>query len=300
MELPLQRCGFRDVGVLSARPYFRRMAPDPLPQQGPNSTRTAADVRKATKPLVIGIAGGSGSGKSHLVHRLQARLPAGQVLVFPQDAYYHDRSDLDLPARQAINFDAPQAIDFDYMVRDLDRLVSGQAIALPDYDYWACRRSPGPTLEPAPIIVVEGILVLTQAALRERMDHRLFIDIPEDLRLIQLVERDKAERGRTADEVLERYQATVGPMHHRHVLPSREHADWIWTRFAPGQSPWPVADEGSSDAVLKEPSPAGEHALPKPGTSKPRPIDLEQLVQIMVQHVLCVRGQQQDARQRGH
>jgi uridine kinase len=203
----------------------------------------------------LGVAGGSGCGKSHLVQQIQSRLPDAQVAVLPQDAYYHDRSNLELAARKAINFDAPEAIDFDLMIRDLDALIEGQRILLPDYDYWACRRSPGSPLDPAPIVVVEGILVLGVEALRQRMDYRLFIDIPEDLRLIQLVQRDKAERGRSAEDVLDRYQATVGPMHHLHVLPSRRHADWIWTRFDPGESPWPMpSPEGQASGENGRPT----------------------------------------------
>lgn len=261
-------------------------ADDPSTDHGPRAW-AKAESRAPAKPIVLGIAGGSGCGKSYLVRQLKARLPKESVSILPQDAYYHDRSDLDLASRKAINFDAPQAIDFDLMVRDLERLKAGQPIDLPAYDYWACRRSPGTPLRPAPILVVEGILVLGVAALRAHMDYSLFIDIPEDLRLIQLVQRDKAERNRTADEVLQRYQETVGPMHHRHVLPSKAHADWLWTRFAPGVSPWasPQGEGAAASAsalqpLEEEPSQGGE--VEQHG---PKSIDLERLVQILSAHI---------------
>ena len=178
--------------------------------------------------MVIGIAGGSGSGKTTFVRGLRSRLKGIGMTVLAQDAYYHDRSDLSQLERQALNFDTPEAIDFDLMTAHARQLLAGEVVEQPVYDYLSCTRAEETErLEPAPVIVVDGILILGHAPLRAVMDLSVFLDIPADLRLLQLIERDVAERGRDAQAVLQRYMDTVRPMHLQYVEPSRVQADFV-------------------------------------------------------------------------
>ncbi len=155
-------------------------------------------------------------------------LEGESISVIPQDAYYLDLSHLTAAERVMQNFDHPHSIDFDLLVEHLTALRKGQTIQQPRYDYLSCRRFDETIpVGPAPIIIVEGILVLTHPGLRNMLDLKLFMHLPPDQRLVQIVERDIAERGRNAGEVLRRYLETVRPMHERYVEPSREFADLI-------------------------------------------------------------------------
>jgi uridine kinase len=177
---------------------------------------------------VLGIAGGSGCGKTTFVRGLRARLPEGHAVVVAQDAYYHDRSALSDAERRALNFDDPSAIDFALLTEHVRALKAGRPVGQPQYDYLTCARAAQTTpLAPAPVVIVEGILILAHEPLRREIDLALFIDIPDDIRLMQLIERDGAERERDAGEVLRRYRDTVRPMHLRHVQPSRDRADLV-------------------------------------------------------------------------
>jgi len=178
--------------------------------------------------IVLGIAGGSGCGKTTFVRALMRALPGETIAVLSQDAYYKDMGSLSPKEKLSYNFDDPAAIDFDRLVEDIAALRNGQAIDQPLYDFLTCRRMEETLrVEPQPVLILEGILVLTHAPLRELLDLKLFMHLAADQRLVQIVERDIAERGRDAGEVLRRYLETVRPMHERYVEPSREYADLI-------------------------------------------------------------------------
>jgi uridine kinase len=181
--------------------------------------------------VVIGIAGGSGSGKTTVQRRILERFGPGRIALLDHDAYYRDLAHLPLEVRARYNFDHPDALETDLMVAHLDRLLAGEAVRKPVYDFTHHRRL-AETVEvlPRPVVIVEGILVLGEPALRERMDIRLYVDAPDDVRLMRRIARDLEERGRTLDAVLAQYRATVRPMHLEFVEPSKRHADVIIPR----------------------------------------------------------------------
>jgi uridine kinase len=182
-------------------------------------------------PIVIGVAGGSGSGKTTVVRRIVDSLGDDQVTVLDHDRYYRDRSDLRLEERAALNYDHPDALETDLLVRHVVGLKAGQAIDTPVYDFALYART-GATVrfEPRHAIIVEGILVFTDAALRRLMDIKVFVDTDDDTRFIRRLQRDVAERGRTMDSVIEQYLQTVKPMHLEFVEPSKRYADVIVPR----------------------------------------------------------------------
>lgn len=181
--------------------------------------------------VVVGIAGGTASGKSTAVARV-ARALGDQALLLVHDRYYRD-----LPqgtAALAYNFDHPSALDTDALVADLDALRAGEAVALPSYEFHHHARSLlRERVEPRPVILVEGILVLAESKLRSRLDRAVYIDTPADIRLIRRVRRDMRERGRTVEAVLRQYETTVRPMHEAYVEPSRAHADIVLDGMLP-------------------------------------------------------------------
>lgn len=175
--------------------------------------------------FVIGIAGGSGSGKSTLVDQLLHGKDAAHVALLRHDAYYRNRTDMPEAVRAAENWDHPAALDTALFVAHIDALRVGRPVACPAYDFTTHSRSPATVLvDPRPVLLVEGLLLFAVPAVRERIDLRVFVDTPADLRLARRVARDVAERGRTAQSVVEQYLRTVRPMHHRYVQPSRRHA----------------------------------------------------------------------------
>jgi uridine kinase len=178
--------------------------------------------------MLIGIAGGTGSGKTTLAEKILGALPAGQALLLQHDSYYRDRGHL-LPAeRMMINFDEPGALEHDLLVRNLDALRSGQAVESPQYDFATHTRRPETRrLEPRPIVVVEGILLFAVAEVRERFDLRLYVDTPDDVRLLRRIKRDLLERGRDIESIESQYLATVRDMHERYVAPTRRYAHLI-------------------------------------------------------------------------
>ncbi len=178
--------------------------------------------------VLVGIAGGTGSGKTTLVSRIIQQMPRGRVIRIPQDAYYKDNSHVPAEKRPDINFDHPDSVDFDLLIHQLKLLKTGQAIEQPRYSYISCTRSPETlTVRPADVIILEGILILAHPELRELIDIKVYVDARPDDRLERIIKRDMEERGRTADQVLERYEITVKPMHYRYVEPSKEYADSI-------------------------------------------------------------------------
>ncbi|MDC7998930.1 uridine kinase [Gilvibacter sediminis] len=178
--------------------------------------------------LIIGIAGGTGSGKTTVVNQIVEELPAAELAVITQDSYYKDTSDLTYEQRVKINFDHPNSIDFPLLIQHVKALKSGQPIAQPVYSFKEHNRT-GETvaIAPMPVIIVEGILVLSQPELRELFDIKIFVDTDSDERLIRRLKRDICERGRDLNEVLERYQTTLKPMHQQFIEPSKAHADII-------------------------------------------------------------------------
>ena len=178
--------------------------------------------------LVIGIAGGSGSGKTTVVKSIIRQLP-GKVVVIPQDSYYKDSSHLPVEERRKINFDHPDAIDWKLLCQQIRELKQGKTIEQPVYSYITCSRSKTETVtvEPADVIIIEGILIFTCKELRDQLNIKIFVDADSDARLMRIIVRDIAERGRTIETAIEHYAATVKPMHLQFIEPSKRYADII-------------------------------------------------------------------------
>jgi uridine kinase len=180
------------------------------------------------KSFVIGVAGGSGSGKTTVVRRIVDSLGPGQVTLLDHDRYYRDRNDLRLEERAALNYDHPDALETDLLVSHVRALKSGQPVNVPQYDFTRhARLSETEAFQSRRALIVEGILVFTDAALRDLMDIKVFVDTDSDTRFIRRLQRDVAERGRTMDSVIDQYQSTVKPMHLEFVEPSKRYADVI-------------------------------------------------------------------------
>lgn len=178
------------------------------------------------RPLLVGIAGGSGSGKTTVADAVAEALP--EVALLQHDAYYRDRRDLDFEERTRLNYDHPDSLETELLIEHLDLLTQGIPIERPVYDFSVHLRSDEVVrIEPASIIVVEGILVLADKDLRDRLNLKIYVDTDPDLRLARRLERDITERGRTVDSVLNQYFETVRPMHLEFVEPSKRYADLI-------------------------------------------------------------------------
>ncbi|MEZ4875306.1 MAG: uridine kinase [Flavobacteriaceae bacterium] len=178
--------------------------------------------------LIIGIAGGTGSGKTTVVEQIVSELPENEVCVISQDSYYHDTSHLSFNERVKINFDHPKAIDFDLLVTHLKELRKGNTVEQPVYSFVEHNRTKETvTTYPKKVIIVEGILILTHPEIRELFDVKLYVHADSDERLIRRLRRDIAERGRDLNEVLNRYQSTLKPMHQEFIEPTKEYADII-------------------------------------------------------------------------
>ncbi len=178
--------------------------------------------------FIIGIAGGTGSGKTTVVRKIIEDLPEEQVAVIAQDSYYRDNSDIPEAERQKINFDHPSSLEFPLLVDHINTLKRGLPIAQPVYSYLTCTRSDETvTVEPKKVIIVEGILIFTHAPLRDILDLKVFVDADADDRLSRVIYRDLTERGRTVDVVLNRYHQTVKPMHLQFIEPTKRYADII-------------------------------------------------------------------------
>lgn len=180
------------------------------------------------KPIVIGIAGGSGAGKTTIAQHLIDRIGADVIAWLPYDAYYADLSHLTFTQRVHCNFDHPDAFDTALYVTHIDALCSGQHVTMPHYDFVSYTRSSGgQTMQPRPILLLDGILLFVPDAVRKRMDMRIFIDAPDDIRLMRRILRDTQSRGRDVASVCQQYLETVRPMHQQFVEPSRVHAHMI-------------------------------------------------------------------------
>ena len=179
-------------------------------------------------PLVIGVAGGSGSGKTTVVRRIVDSLGPEHVTRLDHDRYYRDRNDLRLEERAALNYDHPDSLETDLLVQHVRELKAGRPVEVPRYDFTRhARLQEKQAFQPRRALIVEGILVFTDAALRELMDIKVFVDTDSDTRFIRRLQRDVAERGRTMESVIEQYQSTVKPMHLEFVEPSKRYADVI-------------------------------------------------------------------------
>lgn len=178
--------------------------------------------------LIIGIAGGSGSGKTTVVNKIIDRIDKEQLAIIPQDSYYYDSGNVPMEERKKINFDHPNAIEFSLLVEHIKQLKAGKPIEQPKYSYITCTRSEDTIkVMPKDVIIVEGILVLTNPELRDLMDIKVFVDADGDDRLARIILRDMVERGRTAETALNHYQETVKPMHLQFIEPSKRFADLI-------------------------------------------------------------------------
>ena len=183
------------------------------------------------KPLVIGVAGGSGSGKSTVARNVAAALGDASVAFLDMDAYYSDHSHLPLDERRKVNWDHPNAFDWDLLVEQLTRLASGDAIDKPVYDFVSHARSDQTLrIPPSDVVVIDGILLFVDARVRDLCDVKVFVDADADIRLIRRIRRDMAKRGRPLPEILEQYLSTVQPMHLEFVEPSKRYADVIVPR----------------------------------------------------------------------
>jgi uridine kinase len=179
-------------------------------------------------PLVIGIAGGSGSGKTTVAQIILQRVGPDRIAFLQHDAYYKDLSGLPPAQRAEVNFDHPNSLETELLIRHIEQLKSGQPVEVPIYDFATHSRTNQTfTVQPRPVILVEGILIFAEKALRELFDVKIFVDTDSDIRFIRRLQRDIAERGRTVDSVIKQYLATVRPMHMEFVEPSKRYADVI-------------------------------------------------------------------------
>ena len=178
--------------------------------------------------IIIGIAGGTGSGKTTVVKKIVEALPQGEVSVLPQDSYYKDSSHIPVEERQKINFDEPAAFDWKLLISQLEDLKNGKNIEVPTYSYLTCTRQPETVpMQPRDGVRVEGILVFSDERLRNMMDIKVFVDADADDRLIRVINRDCIERGRTPELVVERYERVLKPMHNKYIEPAKKYADLI-------------------------------------------------------------------------
>lgn len=178
--------------------------------------------------LIIGIAGGTGSGKTTVVRKIIESLPANEVVLLPQDSYYKDSSHVPIEKRQNINFDHPDAFDWALLSEHVAALRRGKSIEQPTYSYLTCTRQTETIhIEPREVVIIEGILALCDPTLRNMMDLKVFVDTDSDERLIRVIQRDMQERGRTAEAVMERYIRVLKPMHQQFIEPCKRYADLI-------------------------------------------------------------------------
>lgn len=180
------------------------------------------------KVTIIGIAGGTGSGKTTVVRKIVEALPPHYVAVVPLDSYYNDTTEMTDEDRKAINFDHPDAFDWKLLIKQVNELRHGNAVEQPTYSYLLCNRLPETVhVEPKPVIIIEGIMTLINKRLRDMMDLKIFVDCDSDERLIRNIQRDIVERGRTVSMVVDRYLEVLKPMHEQFIEPTKRFADVI-------------------------------------------------------------------------
>ncbi|MBC7797000.1 MAG: uridine kinase [Pyrinomonadaceae bacterium] len=180
------------------------------------------------RTMIIGICGGTGSGKTTIARKIVEIVGAGKVVLLEQDSYYRNMSDMPLDTRDLANFDHPDSIDSDLLVNHLKRMQLKQSIEMPVYDFRTHTRSKKiEHIEPKPVVIVEGILIFAETRVLDLLDLRIYVDTPDDIRFVRRLQRDIRERGRTTESVIEQYVTTVRPMHLEFVEPSKRHADLI-------------------------------------------------------------------------
>ncbi|MFC6465373.1 uridine kinase [Marinilactibacillus sp. GCM10026970] len=183
---------------------------------------------KKTKPIVIGVTGGSGSGKTSVSQAIFNHFPGRSIMMLEQDSYYKNQDHLDFEERLATNYDHPYAFDTDLLIEHLNKLVNYETIEKPVYDYTKHTRSSEVIVqEPKEVIILEGILILEDSRLREMMDIKVYVDTDDDIRIIRRIKRDIEERARTLDQVIEQYLTVVKPMHTQFIEPTKKNADII-------------------------------------------------------------------------
>lgn len=179
------------------------------------------------KPIIIGIAGGTASGKSTLAHKIESEF-GKDVIIIPHDCYYKSLSNITLEEREQRNYDCPEAYETDLLIKDLKTLMSGESIERPIYSYTErLRQKETVHVNPAPIIIIEGILVLENEQLSNLMDIKIFVDTDSDIRLTRLIDRDRKERGLDLDYIISKYKTTLKPMHEKYIEPCKKKADVI-------------------------------------------------------------------------
>ena len=181
-----------------------------------------------SKPIVFGVAGGTASGKTTVAEAILDGVGAAQAAYLPHDAYYRDMIHLPLPERTQLNYDHPESLETELLISHVQQLISGRSVEVPIYDFTDHRRTEKTrTVEPSPIILIDGILIFTNALLRELMDIKVYVDTDADVRFIRRLQRDMNERGRSLDSVIKQYMETVRLMHLEFVEPSKRYADVI-------------------------------------------------------------------------
>jgi len=179
-----------------------------------------------SKLVTIGIAGGTGSGKTVLARAIASRLDPQDVAIIQHDSYYRDRSDLSPSERKKINYDHPDALETNLLIQHIKDLIAGNAVTIPNYDFSThCRSDKWIQVNPGRAIILEGLLILANAELRELLDLKIFIDVSSDIRFIRRLQRDTIERNRTSGSLIKQYLSTVRPMHVKYVEPSKQYAD---------------------------------------------------------------------------
>jgi uridine kinase len=180
------------------------------------------------KPVIIAVAGGSASGKTTVVNEILSKLDLTSVAIIKHDDYYKDQEDMSLEERYKVNYDHPDSLDNDLLVKHIQMLLEGKSVLKPVYDFEQYTRSKiTETVEPRKVIILEGILILTDERIRNLSSIKLFVELDEDTRFIRRLQRDLKERGRSVDSVIAQYQSTVKPMHHKYVKPTKRYADVI-------------------------------------------------------------------------
>lgn len=180
------------------------------------------------KPIIIGVSGGSGSGKTTVSREIMEHLAGESVVMLAQDAYYNKQDQLTMDERKAVNYDHPDAFDTNLMVEQLQKLIKWEAIEEPIYDYVASTRGKDTlTIEPADVIIVEGVLLFVDERLRNLIDIKVYVDTDDDIRFIRRLQRDMVERGRSPESIINQYLASVKPMYHQFVEPTKRYADII-------------------------------------------------------------------------
>ncbi len=183
---------------------------------------------KLEKPIVFGVAGGTASGKTTVAEAILEAVGASQAAYVPHDAYYRDMSNLPLSERALLNYDHPDSLESELLIKHIEQLLRGEAVQIPEYDFTNHRRTEKTRIvEPSPIILIDGILIFTNADLRNLMDIKVYVDTDPDVRFIRRLERDMAERGRSLESIVKQYMETVRLMHLEFVEPSKRYADVI-------------------------------------------------------------------------